>query len=85
MRPCPQAPLVAHRPSWAGWLRLAGFFSLRLDFTLIPRSGLDFDWIWFDFVWLLAFGLDLGLDFAISVAFTMIFTYSSLSYALIAS
>ena len=57
-----------------------GLIWLRLDFGWISAS-FGFGWIWLDSTWILA---GFGLDFARSLAFTMIFTNSSLSWALIA-
>ena len=54
------------------WL---GFVWIRLDFGLISSGfWLGLGWIW----------LGVGLDFALSVTFTRIVAYSSLSQALIA-
>ena len=57
---------------------LAGFGLAWLDSGLILAfTYYDFDWIWVDLV-------DFGLDFAVSLAFTMIFAYSGPAEALIA-
>ena len=49
---------------------------LRLGFGLDLASGSHLLGFWLDFGWI---WLDIGLDFALSFAFIMIFAYSSFS------